>query len=254
MNTLVPEEIYLQYYALHRKKLQEYPDTNFYADFDWYTLDEPAGGNFQYSRLLDFYRTITNAINSLGNCSYRLKVWDATLKGVGDNQRSHLLFEFVDPLAGLDLNLTYVIKSRFIFTIAHLSHQANRALDKKDWRDNLPKDKEINLAVAKERSSRWSAFLPLDEILRRLCRGKMFEDRNKYVHRVPSQEIIGHTWFLDREIDRNGVTYTFGDRPPLDVTLFADELRVEFDLALQAHERFKDLVREQLAALQTVTH
>jgi hypothetical protein len=249
----LPEALYLESYVLYRANMQNIPDDNNYADFEWYQLAESEAHWFQYSQLLEFSRTISNTINALGNYSYRLRVWDITLNGLPDNHKMELLFEFAAPLADLALNLPFVIKSRLIFAITHLSHQANKVLDKENWRDNLPDDRDIKLIVARKYSSRWEAFQPLDTALERLCRGKILESRNKYVHRVPFQEIIGHTWFFERKVNKDGVTYDFGERPPIELAQLADELKVEFLLALQAHNEFKALVGAQLAAMRTIS-
>src|ERR1700739_2430047 len=47
-----------------------------------------------------------------------------------------------------------------------------------------------------------------------------------------------------------GVKYEFGDRPPTDIRVLADELGGEFHRSLTAFQDFKPLVAEQIEAIE----
>ena len=109
------------------------------------------------------------------------------------------MFEFVDPIAVLAANLPQVVRSRFIFAIVQLSHQANKAFDKVNWKDDLPNDKDINYEHVKKYAARWNAFPGMEVALNKLFseahKLKTNNYRNKYHHRFPPQEPARHFSF-----------------------------------------------------------
>ena len=60
-----------------------------------------------------------------------------------EEEKIYLLLEFIEPLAIIALNLPYAIWNRFIFSLSHICHQANR-IKFPNWKDNLPEDQFIN--------------------------------------------------------------------------------------------------------------
>jgi hypothetical protein len=68
---------------------------------------------------------------------------------------------------------------------------------------------------------------------------------------VPTQVVLGHATFVRRgeDVKGRGVKYEFGDRPPIDIRVLADELGGEFHRSLTAFQDFKPLVAEQIEAI-----
>lgn len=166
------------------------------------------------------------------------------------------LFEFVDPIATIALTLPYAIQCRFYFAIAHLCHQANKVKLKNRWDDDLPEDRKIGANVAKARGVHWSQFPALDASVAKLFssdhQSNTDEFRHKFTHRAPTQVILGHSAFVRRS--KNKITsqliYEFGDRPPLNVKLLADELAQEFSRCIVAFDDFKTLIAEQVELIK----
>lgn len=112
--------------------------------YNWGDLPNPLKpGWFAYSEMFsEFSREIANSLNVLNNYSLRLKAWNTMIGSMTDQEKLDTTHEFIDPIATVALGLPYVIRSRFIFAAAHLSHQANRSREGACWRDEFPLDKE----------------------------------------------------------------------------------------------------------------
>ncbi len=233
-------------------------ETISFADFDWMKIPETIpGGWLVYFRMLeDFSRIVANNINTLGYYCEKMRVWNIVLEDYNVDLRDEILFEFVDPLCVVALNLPYAIRCRFIFAIAHLCHQANRAISSK-WIDNidtLAEDRKIDFGIAYKVARKWTIRDRLFEAIKALFdenHAEITKDfRHTYNHRMPSQEIVGVAAFVKREIGSVGkVHYKFGAAPRLDLTKMSGELMAEFRKELLAFERFKELVHEQTQAI-----
>jgi hypothetical protein len=135
MSDTIDTEIYVKNFLLYQNEMRRIGRPSRFADYDWYQLSENVSISWlAYNLMLpDFARGISNTINALGNYSQRLLAWHSTLQDILENERLAVVFEFVDPIAVLAANLPQVVRSRFIFAIAQLSHQANKVLDKVNW-------------------------------------------------------------------------------------------------------------------------
>ena len=141
---LVNDELLLDTYRRYLKIFSDEPDHEKYADYGWESLPEKLNASWlAYGLMLpEFSRSLANIVNQLGNYARRLKSWDKVLSDFDEDLKFELLFEFVDSIATLSLNLPYAIQSQFFFAIAHLSHQANKAKFGRAWLDDLPNDRE----------------------------------------------------------------------------------------------------------------
>ncbi len=94
--------------------------------------------------------------------------------------------------------------------------------------------------------------MPILAIFSEEHRRKTNEFRHAYTHRLPTQEILGHSTFVRRTKNTNnkGITYEFGHLPPMDINSMASELNEEYKLSLDAFKNFKLLVAEQIAAIK----
>ena len=96
-----------------------------------------------YSEMFDeFAREIANTINDLTRYVHQLSAWRDVVAPLNDDRQMSVAHEFVDPLATVALNLPYVIRSRLIFTTAHLCHQANHSREQ-GWKDDLPESPRV---------------------------------------------------------------------------------------------------------------
>jgi hypothetical protein len=109
----------------------------------------------------DYARELANVINQLANDIEKLCAWKKVLPGYAEEERAYLVREFIEPLCTMCINVPYAIRSRIIFSVTHLSHQANMALLEKTWKDNLPKDDAINFKIMDKHAIHWSAYVNL---------------------------------------------------------------------------------------------
>lgn len=129
------------------------------APYHWYKLPDPIPGLWMpYSLMLDEHsRELANSINELQRYITSIKAWRGVIDNKNDNEKFEIVIEFVSPIATLAINLPYVIRSRFIYSVAHLCHQANQ-VKQKNWVDDLPLDNEIYFDVADKYSSLWKSY------------------------------------------------------------------------------------------------
>lgn len=179
------------------------------ATYDWYKLpDEVPPGWVPYGLMLpEHCREISNSINELGRYVSSLEAWKLVLHKFNDDEKLEIVIEFVTPIAVLALNHPYVIHSRFIYSIAHLCHQANRVKDN-NWIDDLPLDDEIYIDVADKYCRRWQSYrtlkLALEKISNKKFRSDTHDFRNKYIHRYSLGIEIGVTEFVKRNVASKG--------------------------------------------------
>lgn len=182
------------------------------ATYDWYKLpDEVPPEWVPYGLMLDERcREISNSINELGRFVSSLEAWKLVLDQFNDDEKLEIVIEFVTPIAVLALNHPYVIRSRFIYSIAHLCHQANRVKDN-NWIDDLPLDDEIYFDVADKYCAPWQSYrtlkLALEKISDRKFNSETHDFRNKYIHRYSLGIEIGMTEFVKRNVARKGEGY-----------------------------------------------
>jgi hypothetical protein len=125
--------------------------------YEWDRLPKSLSvGWIPYRYMFDeFSREIANSLNQLTNYARRLKTWSVVISSMADQEKLDAAHEFINPVAIVGLTLPYVIRSRFIFAVAHLCHQANRSRDGVKWRDDFPLDDEIYFDVADKYGAGW---------------------------------------------------------------------------------------------------
>jgi hypothetical protein len=148
---------------LYHKYLAALPAAPFEGQlmpYEWGQLPKPLHmGWMVYDQMFQEFSTeIANALNQLTNHLHRLRAWDLVLPSLNDDETMEALDEFIEPIATVALSLPYGIRSKFIFAIAHLCHQANQALPGVQWVDDLPRDKDIGFKEAEKCGHLWSAY------------------------------------------------------------------------------------------------
>jgi len=209
---------------------------------------------FLYSEMLnDYAREIANSINDLTHRERRLRAWAAVLKGLTPRKVMDAQHELIADVATVGLGLPYVIRSRFLFATAHLSHQANRAR-LSDWSDDLPTDENIYMETADRFGRGWRRYRRLAQRLQRIgggdFRASTGDFRNRYQHRFPQRVSQGLTQLVSREVGEGGaVSYGIGGRAPLHLDDIADALVVQRDRSYAAFDAFRALVDEQASLM-----
>lgn len=79
------------------------------------------------TRAADEFSNFAKGFAASPSSCARLSAWRDVVNKLDDKGKFDVAIEFVEPLATIALNLPYVIRSRFIFATAHLSHQAGMA-------------------------------------------------------------------------------------------------------------------------------
>ena len=155
----------------------------------------------------------------------------------------------------IGLNLPYVIRSRFIFAVAHLCHQANRSREGNSWKDDLPLDREIKPKVANKYGAGWQHYVRLKDDIEKI-NDKAYQIathdfRNAYNHRYSPRFVIGLTQLVTRKVDTQTgrVCYSFGSTSPFKVEAVVELLAEQGKHGNAAFEAFLTLVKEHAASI-----
>lgn len=228
-----------------------------FADYKWGNLPVSLSPIWMpYALMFDeFSREIANSINQLVSYSHRLKAWSEVVREFDEQQKLEALNEFIEPIATTALNLPFVIRSRFIFAIAHLAHQAKRATEGPAWKDDFPLDKEIGFGSADKYGGDWKSYVRLKRSLENISSKKYQEAtndfRNKYNHRFSPRVLVGFTGLVTRIVGKAGqVSYQFGEQPPLSLDVAAELLNQQCETCFDAFSRFKAFIAELEQAIR----
>ena len=226
------------------------------APYNWYELKETLPIKWMAYRqfLQEHARELANTINEFGQHIVSLLAWEKVLKGLTEEERHHIVIEFVSPLATLVLNMPYVIRSRFFYSVAHLSCQANQS-KQKPWVDDLPINKDIYSDASDKYGKPWGKkYTKLKKALEKIA-NKCYEEathnfRNKYNHRYSPRIELGLTELVTRTVDGNGrVSYRLGQTDPLMLKDIIPLLKTRHSLCLSAFEKYQALINEQVTEI-----
>lgn len=244
-------------YRQYRKVLKATPFKGRYMPYGWGSLPNSLPfGWMAYSEMFEeFSREIANIINDLSRYTHQLTAWRDVVAGLDDDGKMSVAVEFVDPLATITLNLPYVIRSRFIFAVAHLCHQANRAKQLNDWKDDLPLDDQVYFAQADTYGALWKRYKKLKKSLEYIgakdYQVTTINFRNTYNHRFSPRVVIGETQIITRNVDPETkmVRYSYGGTSPLTLEVVVLLLEQQYSHCYKAFECFQELVREHEEAI-----
>lgn len=239
----------LKKYIVERKKLEfDCP----LAPYNWDNLNETLPFEFAaYCQFLKEHSSeLSNSVNELQRHIVSLKAWENVIHSLEGEESFYAISEFVSPIATLAITLPYVIRSRFIYSTAHLSHQANIVKLEHEWKDNLPIDDEIYFKEADEYGKQWKKYsklkLSLEKIANKSYNLSMHDFRNSYNHRYSPRIELGYTGLVNRNIDSDGkVTYGFGHIEPILLRNAIPLLIEQHEFCLKAYEKYQGLVNEQ---------
>jgi hypothetical protein len=244
-------------YRQFRHALKKTPFNGTFMPYDWGGLPNSLPFNWMaYSEMFnEFSREISNSINDLTRYTHDLAAWNKVIEPLNDDQRLNVAHEFITPLATLALNLPYIIRSRLIFAVTHLCHQANQAKDRKAWKDDLPLDGEIYFAAADKYGAPWKRYSKLKTSLERIG-SKNYQDatgnfRNAYNHRFSQRIVLGQTHMVTRYTDSTTgkVSYGFGGRDALTLGTVVCLLEQQCQHNYKAFEHFQNLIAEHESAI-----
>lgn len=225
------------------------------AAYDWLTLKKSL--DFGWLAYVEFinehHLELANSINELRNYLVSLRGWNEAIKILNEQERLDCVLENVVPLATLALLLPYVIRSRFLYSVAHLSHQANQ-LKRDDWKDDLPLDSEIYMRDADLHAGHWKSYGKLKQKLQKVANREFSDNthdfRNSFNHRYSPRIEFGLSGLVKRRVDETGnVSYELGQTEPLKLELIIDLLQGQLSACHGAFTAYQKLVNEQSAMI-----
>ena len=167
-----------------------------------------------------------------------------------EEEKLYLLIEFIESLAIVALNLPDAIRARFIFSLSHICHQANR-IRNSNWVDNLPRDRYINFKTMDKKCGYWKAYDNFKSQFSQIANDKFdsetLEFRDRFHHRVPVSIEIGLTAFVSRQKTEEGqVAYVFGGMQPVSLKKIVEILKDQYVKITSCLNAFQNLIHEQL--------
>jgi hypothetical protein len=208
---------------------------------------------FYNDMLNDHAGHLANELNAIVWHSQQLAAWEKVLPAYDMEDRMLIIREFIDCPATILTNFPYALRQRFIYSVSHLSHQAN-LVTRKGWKeDRLPADNCIKQQTMDAMAKGWAAFPALRAELLAInddvFSGETDSFRNKYNHRFPSRIEIGYTQFVTRTPQQGRVRYGLGGRQPLSLAALLPAVGRQHQVARRAFDLYSDLAREQIAAM-----
>jgi hypothetical protein len=213
-------------------------------------------------------RELANSINQLASLTRNLEAWGRILEDLSAEEKLRLLNEFVETQASTAINLPYTIKARFLFAVAHISHQANSARMGDEWIADfkvLPQDHEIHHEHAYKMARDWKSWKKLNRALSKAdssdFKSATKSYRSKYTHRLTPRIEVGYFEFVNRRPRTKSEShpdplshspaYGMGGSEPLAISEVTDELKKQCSCFSQSFSLFERLVSEQKSAIYT---
>ena len=249
------EEVdFVEAYKEYWKILKENRSSVELLKYDWINMPSSIPIEWMvYSQYLNEHsQELVNSINQLAVSTRKLRIWQKLLENHDEEKNIYIVNEFIEPLATLCLNLPYAIRGRFIFSVSHLSHQANMKRIE-NWKDNLASDNSIDFKAMEKVSKQWDAYPEFRSSLSLLSDSDFSEQvhnfRNKYHHRYPPRVEFGQTQMVTRNIENGNVSYDFGYIEPLQVSKMVPLLETQHRAAYSSFRKYQTLVNEQIAVI-----
>ena len=103
-------------------------------------------------------RAVTNKVNAFWRHLGGLVAWSKIYKSLGDDEKFHVVVEFISPTADHCLSMPYSIKQMLVKSICHISHQTNRFCDPNFSEAALKKDKRLDFREAEKLAGKFSMW------------------------------------------------------------------------------------------------
>jgi len=247
----MPEDPYSKF-VIARNKLGSFAPL---APYRWHKLANKLPIEWAaYSQFMQEHTSeLSNSINEFWRYLGSLLAWQKVIQTLEGEELHRAIIEHVTPIATLALLMPYAIRSRFIYSIAHLSHQANQ-LKMEKWSDDLPIDSEIYFKQADEYGGKWNSYaklkLALEKIANKEYSSNTHDFRNRFNHRYSPRIELGLTGLVTRIVSEEGkVSYGFGETQPLLIKDISKLLNAQHSHCIDAYGKYQDLVNEQSDAI-----
>jgi hypothetical protein len=242
-------------YTLFKKERKKLGKVAPYAPYEWQILNNKLPIEwFAYSQFMQEHTSeLANSINELNHHIGSLMAWEAVMPHLKEKEHNRTIINHVSPIATLSLLMPYAIRSRFIYSVAHLSHQANM-LKINNWVDDLPVDTEIYFKQADEYGREWSAYSKLKISMERIANKQYstatHDFRHSFNHRYSPRIELGLTGLVTRIVTSEGaISYGFGETEPLKLKNIIPVLQEQHHHCINSYEKYQILVNEQSEAI-----
>ncbi len=255
------DKLYINAYIQYRKQLKksQFGENLPLASYDNVEkLQSGEGMIFFYNMMLyEHHMQIVNDINRLRRNLISLDSWITLIKSYDKDSAFYLHVEFLEPLIAYLNDLPYIIRNRFIYSLSHLCHQANR-YKVQDWKDNLVKDININFKTMDKMCIDWDNFKKFKSIFKNLAgdnyKGETIEYRNRWHHRLPIRTGIGISNLVTRNIDSQGkVSYSLGYINPISYEKTIEILREQHKIAIECLKIYQDILHSQVTYINQIS-
>jgi hypothetical protein len=250
------DDQYIRAYSQFRSELKKNASLGEVMAYHWLPRPKRIPGIWMmyFEMVEEHSRELANVINLFLTNIEKLCAWGKVILEYGEEERSYIVYEFVEPLCTICLNLPYAIRSRFIFSVTHLSHQANMAILGTKWKDDLPSDAEIEFSTMDTFATHWKPYKKLKLNLERLSDKKYQVEvnhyRSKYHHRYPSHIEFGLSETVTRVVRNDGVvSYAIGYSKPLQIKDITLVLKRQHEAATKCYGCYQRLVKEQIETI-----
>jgi hypothetical protein len=208
-----------------------------------------------YFLLAEHSQGIANEINNLYYRIAQFSAWDKVLREYDHEEKLLLLLEFFDPIANLAIGLPYVIRSRFIYSLSHLSHQANLVLEPAWDESKLPLDREINFNTMRLTTEGWQGYTDFLMCFRELNNEEFSavtrNYRNSNQHRYPPRVEVGHTEFVTRNPKDTNNMYAITSKEPLKISNILPLLLKQYYISMNCYNLYDKIICNQLAQMHS---
>jgi hypothetical protein len=195
----------------------------------------------------DFTREIISSINKFYLYIFDADCWIRVANEFEENERSWFLYEFAEPFLELALNRPYSLRNRFIFCNTHLLHQSNK-LVVKEWKDKLPRDRDINYKTLERIGAKWARFPEFMAALNTLDNNDFRQQTKNYRHlshhRFPAhidRGLLSH--FSRVENDHSKTPSDFADAGLIHFTMTDRDSFVSYEYRLTEPLKLDDLLK-----------
>jgi len=226
------------------------------TDYKWLIMPKVLSIELMtYSQMLfEHVQELSDSINELHLYTNNLMAWEKVIKKIDKGIKYELAREHIVPYATLAINIIFVLKYRFIYSVAHLCNQANIVKFNKEWEDFLPNDEEITFDHANFAGTHWKEYKKLKLSIEKIG-NKIFNDStknfiNKYNYRYPPAVEVGDFEFLERKIINKKTTYCIVSADSLKLKVLIPALTDQYKLLLSVYENYKKLISSQVDSVQ----
>ena len=250
------KEKLIQAYENYLSKYESVELSCSYMPYGWVKMPESMDvDSMAFAEFIKEYASeLANEINTFRTYIHRLSAWSKILATCDDKEKMSILSEFVEPVAICAFNHPYSIRFRFIFSVSHISHQANKSVEQENWNDDLKSDRNIDFKEMERKSNKWKCYPEFKSTLSKINDEHYNESfmnfRHKFNHRFPPLIELGISGLVTRNKHDNGcISYGFGHTNPIRLSDAVPILVDQHNNMKACFSSFQKLINEQVSSV-----